>query len=959
MEGSRILRADTGLREADRGADRGEDSAALSRRGLLIETVTASVRAVVAAQSLTAVLPEVLAGLVGVVRVDRMEVAENQVRPGELPVPATVFQWQLADSPALPLPAHWMRTLAASTELQEWLAPLNRGQPLLTLRRDATPAVRAFLAEMHIAALLMVPIMAEGAHWGQVAFADCREDREWAADDLKILTMLGEVIGTAVTRERFLGQAQQRELLLRAINDSAAEIMTASDLHQAISGSLGIVARAIGVDRVMVQELVAQSGQAPRRVLRNFWRAPGAPLQLPEVVQILARPYHAEVAAWMAPLEGGVAVQAQLSQATGAMRAMLQGFHSQALLMVPIMVDARYWGYISLSSCSGERVWSGAEVDVLKTLAELIGTAITRERHLQALATANTIIQNSPTVLYRLRGEPALPMTYVSDNITLLGHEATELLETPTRYRDIIHAEDRAVVQEALAALLSRQAPPSTIEFRLHTRDGAVRWVENRLTPVRDADGRLIEIEGILSDVTERKQAQDKIGLLARTDALTGLANRITFTDRLRQAFAAAQRGARGFAVLYLDLDRFKEINDTLGHYTGDLLLQQVARRLQDATREIDVVARLGGDEFAIVQAELTDSAAAGTLAEKLIGLISAPYTVADSELRIGLSIGISLYLNDVRSPDALLVQADQALYRAKQAGRGAYRFYSDQIDYETRAQLSLAEGLRCALARDELEIRYQPQVELASGRIVGMEALLRWNHPVRGLLLPEDFVPIAEKFGIMQQVGRWTLDQACRQMARWRAQHIAVPVVAINVALAQIRMGAEFVRDVMESLQRWGLQPEDVELDVTELVLARSTLTQSGVLQQLRQAGVGIAIDDFGARYSSLDYLRTYRVNRLKIARGMIAAADVEPGGSAMIRAILSLARELGVEVVAEGIETEAQCRLLVQASARAQGQGFYYSQAVTAEQSTQLLRGGVMQPDEACGREGAVEAG
>ncbi|MGH8143530.1 MAG: EAL domain-containing protein, partial [Steroidobacteraceae bacterium] len=203
-----------------------------------------------------------------------------------------------------------------------------------------------------------------------------------------------------------------------------------------------------------------------------------------------------------------------------------------------------------------------------------------------------------------------------------------------------------------------------------------------------------------------------------------------------------------------------------------------------------------------------------------------------------------------------------------------------------------------------------------------------------------------AEKVGIMPQVGRWTLDEACRQMSRWRQQRIPVPVVAINVALAQIRMGGEFVHDVVECLQRWELKPADVELDVTELVLARSTLTQSGVLEELRRLGVGIAIDDFGAQYSSLDYLRAYRVNRLKIARGMIAAADAEPGGSAMIRAILSLARELDVEVVAEGVETEAQRRLLVQASARAQGQGFYYSQAISAEESMTVLRSGVMPP-------------
>jgi diguanylate cyclase (GGDEF)-like protein len=445
-----------------------------------------------------------------------------------------------------------------------------------------------------------------------------------------------------------------------------------------------------------------------------------------------------------------------------------------------------------------------------------------------------------------------------------------------------------------------------------------------------------------LASALSRERHQERVAQLARTDALTGVANRITFTERLRQAFAASQRGAHPFAVLYLDLDRFKEINDSLGHHAGDLLLQQVAQRLQSATRQIDLVARLGGDEFAIVQAELMESASAGALADKLIEIISAPYSIEGNELRLGVSIGISTYSGEIRTPDVLLAQADQALYLAKRAGRGRYRFYSEQLERETRAQLALAEELRAALARAELEVYYQPQVELASGRIVGMEALLRWNHPQRGVLLPEDFLPIAEKFGLMQQLGRWVLQQACTQMALWRAQGLPVPVIAINVALAQIRMGAEFVHDVMDSIARAALEPGDIELDVTERVLARAKLAQSGALEELRRQGIAIAIDDFGAQYSSLDYLRSYRVSRLKIARGMIAAADAEPGGSAMIRAILSLARELGVEVVAEGVETESQRRLLVEASSQVQGQGFYYSRAVSAQESLRLLREG-----------------
>ncbi|HTT04418.1 MAG TPA: EAL domain-containing protein [Steroidobacteraceae bacterium] len=922
----------------------------------LIEALAHGVSSMLNAASVTGALPEVLEHIARVVPLQRLTITEMGSRAA--PEQAVLFHWHvplLSDVPmygAAGLAPRWQQTLALSEQLPEWLLPLASGSRVLATHAEASEPVRAVLAESHATALLAVPIMLDGRHWGQILFEDGDGVGGWHGEELRTLCMLAEVIGAALTRERFLAQVHEREALLRAINQSAALIMGAADLQPAIARALGTAAEAIGVDRVLViEEVESGEGGARRRQLRCAWRASGAALMLPELVQLLAHPYHPEVATWLEPLSGGLAVQARLSAAGGAVRELLRRFDSCALLLVPVIVDGRYWGHISLSSGRRERLWSGAEVDVLKTLAELIGTAIARERQVQALATADTIIQHSPTILYRLRGETHLPMIYVSQNISLLGHEASELLATPTRYLSYIHADDRVRVREAMGALLAGQEAPEVIEFRLLARDGTQRWVENRLRPVHAADGRLLEIEGILSDVTERHAAQEQIAQLARSDGLTGLANRITFNDRLRQAFAASQRGAHGFAVLYLDLDRFKEINDTLGHHTGDLLLQQVGARLRQATREIDVVARLGGDEFAIVQSEIIDSSSAGTLAEKIIDIVSAPYDIAGSQLHVGVSIGIALYSPEARNPEELLAHADQALYRAKHAGRGRYRFHSDQIDHETRSQLELADGLRGAIEHAELEIRYQPQVELASGRIMGMEALLRWNHPTRGVLLPEDFLPIAEKYGIMQQLGRWVLGEACRQMSLWRAQRIPVPVVAINVALAQIRMGREFVRDVVDSLYRWALKPSDIELDVTELVLARSTLAQSGVLEELRQLGVGIAIDDFGAHYSSLDYLRTYRVSRLKIARGMVAAADAEPGGGAMIRAILSLARELGIEVVAEGVETESQCRLLVDASAHAQGQGFYFSHAVPAEQTMIMLRTGVMAP--------AVDAG
>jgi diguanylate cyclase (GGDEF)-like protein/PAS domain S-box-containing protein len=921
----------------------------------LLDTVAASVAGLSGAAPVFEALPDILSALARALHFDRAFIVET-ISPdatGADPAAATrhlLFHWT---APGCPDPQRIGSLIPPSGDraLEEWMQPLLQGEALLTQRSRAPAAVLEHLAERGALTSLMVPISGEGRHWGHVGFDDCEREHDWVRDDIKLLATLAQVIGTAITRERFRRQAQQREALLQAVNNCAAQIGTAADLRSAIANSLAILAQALEVDRMLLMEVFGESteGSVPRMLLRNFWNGPDTPLRLAQITQTTALAPNPEVAAWMAPLRNGTAVDGQMSTARGGVKELFVRLQAQSVLLVPIMVDTRYWGHIGLDICGRERVWSSAEVHVLRLLADLIGTAITRERYLAELARADTIIQKSPTILYRLRGEPSLPMIYVSKNIDRTGYGQEQLLGAPTLYRSLIHPDDRERVNSAMDHLLHSNAPSSSLEFRMLASDGSERWFENCYTPVRDEANRLLEIEGTLIDISERKAAEARIAKLARTDVLTGLANRMTFSDHLRQAFAAAQRGARSFAVHYLDLDRFKEVNDTLGHHAGDRLLQEVGRRLRDVTREIDLVARLGGDEFAIVQTGIDDSAAAGTLAEKLIEVVSSPYSIDGNDLRIGVSIGISLYEGNVGSPDALLMQADQALYRAKHAGRGQYRFHSDEIDHEVRAHMTLAEDLRSALARHELEMRYQPQVELATGKIVGMEGLLRWNHPTRGLLLPEDFLPIAEKYGLMQQLGRWAIDTACRQMSLWRAAGMQVPVVAINVALAQIKMGREFVRDVMDSLTRWSLKPSDIELDVTELVLARSTLAQSNVLDQLRRAGIGIAIDNFGSQYSSLDYLRTYRVSRLKIARGMIAAADAEPGGVAMVRAILSLAGELGVKVVAEGVETDTQRKLLVQASSQAQGQGFFYSRAVPADETMPMLRAGVVRPEDA----------
>jgi diguanylate cyclase len=440
-------------------------------------------------------------------------------------------------------------------------------------------------------------------------------------------------------------------------------------------------------------------------------------------------------------------------------------------------------------------------------------------------------------------------------------------------------------------------------------------------------------------------QANQKVFELAHLDALTALANRRAFIERLDSAFVACQHGAAPFAVLYFDLDQFKDVNDTLGHPIGDALLRQVADRVKSAVRAGDMVARFGGDEFAVLQNDVVDLAAASTLAAKIGKVLAAPYLIEGSEIHITASIGVSRYTPDVVGPDAMMIQADLALYRAKAEGRNCFRFHSEDLDHQVQERMALTDELRGALGRNELELHYQPQVEIASGRIVGLEALLRWNNPKRGSVPPSIFIPIAERTGLILLLGQWVLDAACRQLRSWQDQGIAPELVAVNCSAVQFKGSSDLEQDVTASLGRWGIAPEMIEIELTESVLMEVTQEHSDRFERLRNLGIRLAIDDFGTGYSSLNYLTTYPVNRLKIAQELVAGVDSDSRSATVVRTAIRLGRELGVEVIAEGVETEAQAKFLASAGCK-HGQGYYFSRPVNAERATQLLRMGETKP-------------
>lgn len=448
-------------------------------------------------------------------------------------------------------------------------------------------------------------------------------------------------------------------------------------------------------------------------------------------------------------------------------------------------------------------------------------------------------------------------------------------------------------------------------------------------------------IRSTRSHASRMMHVNKKVSDLAQSDPLTLLANRRVFVDRLRHAFASCRRGAKPFAVLYFDLDHFKDVNDTLGHAVGDELLRQVAARVKGALRENDVFARFGGDEFAILQTDVSDHPAAGTLAAKIGQLIAQPYPIEGNDVHISASIGIARYSADVGRPDEMMIQADLALYRAKEDGRSCYRFHSADLDRQVQERVVIAEELRGAIDRNEFELYYQPQVELRSGRIVGVEALLRWNHGKRGAISPSVFIPIAERSGQVQVLGQWVLDAACGQLRKWEDAGLAPELVGVNFSALHFKASAGIDREVSTCLNKWQINPDAIEIELTESVLMDITQQHDARLQRLRQLGVRIAVDDFGTGYSSLSYLANYPISRVKIAQELVSGVEADSRSATVVRAAIRLAHELGIDIIAEGVETEGQSEFLLSAGCE-HGQGFYFSRPVDAAQATELLRVG-----------------
>lgn len=468
-------------------------------------------------------------------------------------------------------------------------------------------------------------------------------------------------------------------------------------------------------------------------------------------------------------------------------------------------------------------------------------------------------------------------------------------------------------------------------------RDGHEAAIEDSAAPIHDRRGRVTGAVIVFHDVSVTRAMSLQMSHLAHHDALTDLPNRLLLNDRLAQAIELGRRHRRPLAVLFMDLDRFKHINDSLGHVVGDQLLRSVAERLMLCVRSSDTVSRPGGDEFVLVLTEMDEAGHATISAKKALDAVAEPHHIAGHELHLSASIGVSIYPDDGQDAETLMRNADIAMYHAKELGRGRYQFFQPDMNVRAVERQSLEDGMRRALDRQEFVLHYQPKMDLEMGVIIGAEALLRWHHPDRGVLQPTQFVPIAEDSGLIVPIGRWVLREACLQARVWQDSGLRPIPVAVNVSAVEFR-SAGFLEGVRRILEQTRLEPRYLELEVTESVLLAHGKSTISLLLGLNTLGVRLALDDFGTGYSSLSYLKEFPIDALKVDESFVRGITGDHNGAAIVRAVITLGRSLNQRVIAEGIETAEQLAFL-RAHHCGEGQGFYFNRPLTAEQFAKLL--------------------
>lgn len=529
-----------------------------------------------------------------------------------------------------------------------------------------------------------------------------------------------------------------------------------------------------------------------------------------------------------------------------------------------------------------------------------------------------------------------------ADDATLLGRrQIAEAREDAAHQRESAAGQREDVVQAREGEARVREGRAATRENDIRTTEALQSTKAEHMIHLREANANLVVATLEARKLAEQvEMAKVELDYLAHHDALTGLPNRVLLDDRLAQTISLAQRSGKQFAVLFMDLDGFKHINDSLGHSVGDQLLQSVGKCLLGCVRQSDTISRQGGDEFVVLLPDIDHPEDAALLAQKMLAEIALPHRIDEHDLHIGASIGISVYPDDGMDAETLIKHADTAMYHAKDQGRKTYEFFEPEMTARAIERQSTEASLRLALERQEFVLHYQPKIDLHSGAIVGIEALVRWQHPQRGLLAPADFVPIAEDSGLILPIGRWVLREACRQAQAW--QDMGLPPVAISVNTSALEFRAkDFLLSLREILEETRLQPRYLELELTESVLMRDARSTDTVLNALSAMGIQLAVDDFGTGYSSLSYLRRFPIDTLKIDSTFVNSMTHSENDASLVSAVISMGKSLKQRVIAEGVETAEQAAFLLDRQCD-EGQGFFFGHPMVAEALTPLLQSG-----------------
>jgi diguanylate cyclase (GGDEF)-like protein/PAS domain S-box-containing protein len=605
-----------------------------------------------------------------------------------------------------------------------------------------------------------------------------------------------------------------------------------------------------------------------------------------------------------------------------------------AVLDVESRVRAKDGAWVWLHTVGGviARDAGGRAVRISGTHRDVTALRLTGERlrlrELAIEAATNAIILVDAQA-------PDRPIVHVNSAFEVMtGYPAEEVIGHNCRF---LQGDDREQPEVIRLRRAIAEGAHASVVLRNYHKDGTLFWNSLRVSPVRDEAGVVTHFVGIQTDVTELKTYQQELERRANYDELTGLANKNLLSDRVDHACAVAQRSRRRFGLLYLDLDRFKLVNESLGHQNGDTLLKHVASRLKDAVRDADTVARMGGDEFAILLHELDDPAAVASVAQKILKVIEAPLEIASQQVFCSGSVGICIGVDDGADAQTLLRDADSAMYRAKASGRNQMCFYTEDLNAHALERLRLDADLRAALAANAFELHYQPRVNLATGAITSVEALIRWRHAEHGLVSPASFIPLAEETGLIVPIGEWVLRTACAQMREWRDAGLRDMRVAVNLSPRQFRQ-PDLISMVAGVLEEEALEATHLELEITEGVAMHDPVNNQKVLEELSARGIALAIDDFGTGYSSLAYLKRFPIDYLKIDQSFVRGVPGDEDDENIVRSIIGLARNLKLAVIAEGVETEAQ-REFLRLHDCDEMQGYLFSRPKPAEELGGLL--------------------